>query len=67
MLSGPHPHTPRKYVYIYIYNLFLMKIRLVLEYCIRMDSGIISKVVHSESVRNKEGIKNNAMQSVRVS
>lgn len=55
-------HSQKIYIYIYIRS-FGWKTRLVLEYCIRMDSGIISKVVHSESVRNKEGIeKNNAMQ-----
>lgn len=52
---------------IYICNVLRMKTRLVLDYCIRMDSGIISKVVQSESVRNKEGIEKTLNARVRVS
>lgn len=44
-----------------------MKTGLVLQYCIRMDSGVISKVVHSESVRNKEGIEKTLNTRERVS
>lgn len=66
LLSGPHPHIPRKYIYT-VRNVLWMKTRLVIGYCIRMGSGIVSKVVHSESVRNKEGIEKTLNARVRVS